>query len=280
MSYRTVLVSLNELRRLDEIIAAAVKLGRTFEAHLQGVFVIPRPPFYLSLGIAGIADAFEAQHRYFRDNAERARDRFETALAREGVKGSVEIVDSQDTLIWNELVERAVACDLVLVSQTRRDVEKGVEDYYAEEIIMRSGRPVIVLPFSGKADLDFGEIAIGWNGKREAARAVFDSLPILSVAKKVRILTIAEASTQPDQLEKSAERLAGTLQRHGVRCELERLEAEKGSAARQLLQHAGLIGAGLTVMGAYGHTRSREYVFGGATFEMLLAMQRPVLMAN
>ena len=280
MSFKTILVCLNEVRRLDETINAAIILGRAFEAHVTALFVVPAAPFYVSFGIQAVATAFEAQHKYFEANAEKARSAFEAAMQREGIAHDFLQVNSKNSLVWDEIVDNGLSADLILLSQTHRDIEKSVEDYYAEEAVMRTGRPVILLPYKGDARLSFDTIVVGWKGRRESARAVFDALPILKLANKVQVVSIGETETGEDGTPKATARIIRTLSRHKVPAIAVVIPADGADAGRTLMRHAAKIGAGLTVMGAYGHARNREYVFGGATFEMFLNMNRPVLMSN
>lgn len=280
MGYKTILVCLNEVRRLDETIEAAVKLARAFEAHVSGLFVVPAIPFYVSLGVDAITKAFEGQHRYFGAHAEQAKAAFASAMQKAGVGHDFEIINSKNTLVWDELVEYGLSADLILMSATRRDVEKSVEDYLTEEAVMRSGRPVIILPYEGEFRLSFDTIVVAWNGKREAARAVFDALPIVKLARKVRIVAMSKGQGEEDRLTRTGDRLVKTLSRHGIEATVHNIEEGGDGAGRTLMKYAADCGAGLIIMGAYGHARNREYVFGGATFEMLLNLNRPVLMSN
>jgi nucleotide-binding universal stress UspA family protein len=145
---------------------------------------------------------------------------------------------------------------------------------------MGVGRPVLVLPYKGADALDLSEIVIGWNGHREASRAAFDAVPLLRLAGKVSVVYV-DPQKDPDQ--RSAvpgADLAEALARHGVKAVAEGLTTEGIEAGQALLRRANDSGAGLVVMGAYGHSRLREFVFGGATSHVLGHLDRPVLMSH
>jgi nucleotide-binding universal stress UspA family protein len=201
-------------------------------------------------------------------------------MDRHGISHDFACIESKNALVWDEVVEAGIAADLILLGASRRDIEKSVEDYYAEEVIMRSGRPVIILPYEGLRTLTIDTIVAGWNGKREAARAIFDALPLLKRAQKVHLVSISRSGEQQAGPPEARARIMRTLARHQVPLQADSIAADGSDAGRVLMKHAEKLGAGLTIMGAYGHARNREYVFGGATFEMLLHMNRPVLMAN
>lgn len=136
-----------------------------------------------------------------------------------------------------------------------------------------TGRPVLVAPPA--APLQIGrKIAIAWNGSSQAARAVAFSLPFLERAEQVTILV---GSGQDSHTPGTA--LAAYLERHGIRAAVEGFDVA-GSVGKSVLERAGELGADLIVMGAYGHSRLREMILGGATREILASATLPVLMAH
>ena len=156
---------------------------------------------------------------------------------------------------------------------------KGGRDF-VEQVIMGAGRPVIILPATGETGLSLDEVVVGWQGGREAARAAFDAVPLLKAAKKVRIVC---ASAQKDAAPKGnlpGAGLAETLARHGITAETQTVPTEGYSAGQALLRCADDCGAGLIVIGAYGHSRLTEFIFGGATRFVLSRLNRPVLMSH
>jgi nucleotide-binding universal stress UspA family protein len=120
-------------------------------------------------------------------------------------------------------------------------------------------------------------IAIAWKSTREAVRAVAAAIPFLAEAKRVVILT----ATEDDRTDRSdAARLLVTLQRHDITVDARHLQPGPRSAADAVLGTANEIGAGLLVMGGYGHSRLRELVFGGVTERVIRGTALPVLMAH
>jgi nucleotide-binding universal stress UspA family protein len=137
----------------------------------------------------------------------------------------------------------------------------------AETIIFRSGRPSIVLPpgFTGPAALE--TVIIAWDDSRAAARAISDAMPILEKARQVRILTaVGEkpiASRQPGM------ELGRHLALHGIKSVIDEIDAAGRAIGDVFRDQVSLHRADLLVMGAYGHSRLREFVLGGATRSML-----------
>ena len=138
---------------------------------------------------------------------------------------------------------------------------------------MAAGVPVLVLPpgYVG----DGGRLALaGWDGSREATRAVHAALPFLQEARTTILCAVGEQAAE------SLDDAAVMLRRHGVQVTTERIAAEDSDAGAVLLARAAAHGAELLVMGAYGHTRLREFIFGGATRFALKAANLPVLFAS
>lgn len=280
MSYKTILVSLNEVGRLKELVAAAVSLGRDTGAHVSGLYVVPAVQVYPSVGFEAAPQVFEGNRSFFKDNAQRVRETFETVMKREGLTHDFHLLDARTPVIAEEVIAVGRAVDLIVVSVTDPDEITGVERDFVEQVVMASGRPVIVLPHQGNAELSFSEIVIGWNGGREAARAAFDALPLLKKAGRVRIVWI-DPQKNPDLRGGIAGAdLAESLARHGVKAEAMGYPTDGQDEGQALLRCADDWGAGLVVMGAYGHSRLAEFIFGGATRFVLTRLSRPVLMSH
>lgn len=280
MSYKTILVSLNEVGRLDELVAAAVSLARDTGAHVSGLYVIPAVQVYPSVGFEAAPQVFEGNRTFFKDNAARVKQAFEAAMQREGLAHDFHQIDSRTPVIAEEVLAAGRCADLLVVSATNPDEITGVERDFVEQLIMSAGRPVIVLPYQGNAAISLGEIIVGWNGGREAARAAFDALPLLKKAGKVRIVWIDPQKEPSLRGSVAGADLAETLARHGVKAEAQGYPTDGQDEGQALLRCADDTGAGLVVMGAYGHSRLAEFIFGGATRFVLTRMSRPILMSH
>ena len=122
-------------------------------------------------------------------------------------------------------------------------------------------------------------VIVGWNGSREATRAVFDSIPLLKPAAEVLIILVAPESEKPDHQESSGIELTKALARHGINVRPFDVHSSH-EAGQALLERAESRGAGLLIMGAYGHARLREFILGGATRSVLKGMKIPVLFSH
>jgi nucleotide-binding universal stress UspA family protein len=146
---------------------------------------------------------------------------------------------------------------------------------------MESGRPVLIVPNGGVQRRVGEKVLVAWNARREAARAVFDALPILRGARDVKVVWVnPQAERERPQDTPAGDDICTSLARHAVRCQATEQIAPRGSVGETLLACAKDMSADLLVMGCYGHTRARELVFGGASRHVLRHMAIPVLMSH
>jgi nucleotide-binding universal stress UspA family protein len=280
MSYKTVLVSLNEVGRLSELLAAAVTLARETNAHVSGLYVVPAVQVYPSVGFEAAPQVFEGNRSYFKDNGARVKQTFEEAMRREELSHDFHQIDARTPVIADEVVAAGRVADLVIVSATNPEEITGVERDFVEQVVMALGRPVIVLPYKGKATISLDDVVIGWDGGREAARATFDALPLLKNAGKVRVVRIDPQKDPSLRGSVAGADLAEALSRHGVKAEAQGYPTDGQDEGQALMRCAEDSGAGLIVMGAYGHSRLAEFIFGGATRFVLNRLVCPVLMSH
>ncbi len=166
--------------------------------------------------------------------------------------------------------------DLTLIGQHTPPSGAFGEDSFADELVLESGRPVMVIP---KIDIGrpIGEhIVDAWNASREAARAVGDSMPLLENSRQVNIMSV-----RPQGMgDLPGADIALHLARHGIKAEAKRSVANDIDTGDVLLNYVADSGADLVVMGAYGHSRLRELILGGVTRHILDHMTVPVMLSH
>ena len=170
--------------------------------------------------------------------------------------------------------------DLILLGQTDPDQPLPVGRRLPEEVVISSGRPVLVIPYTGALDSLGERVVVAWDASREAARAVSDALPLLERAQSVLVVTIDPETTPLGHGDVPGADIALHLARHNVGVEVQRVPAGEVGAANALLSLVADYGADLLVMGAYAHPRLRQLVLGGVTRTVLQSMTVPVLMAH
>jgi nucleotide-binding universal stress UspA family protein len=276
MTPKTILLCLNEIASNDQATSAARLLANKFSAHVTGLYVIPAVQIYPSVGIDLPPQVYDANRVFFEASRELVKDAFEKAMKADGLSYGFELVDGLAPQIAGNVVEAARSADLVVMVPSQADGGSGVEAGLAEAVVMQAGRPVLLMPPGKKTELKLDDVVLAWDGGREAARAAFDAMPFLRLAKKVWIFGVDEAKRG---FEPEAE-IATTLSRHKVKAEIMHVTSDGMNTGETLFQAAKDHGAGLLVMGAYGHSRLSEFVFGGATRHVLRNLTMPVLMSH
>lgn len=172
----------------------------------------------------------------------------------------------------DEVLRRGRLTDLIVLARSGWEGDGGLSATF-DSALFDSGRPVLLLPQAPVAGLG-RQVAVAWDGSREAARAVSAALPFLETAESVVVLTARESDNhaEPSQL-------VGYLAAHGVEAKTWAFKPE-GGIGDALLAEAGKAKADLLVLGAYGHSRLRELVLGGATRSVLGNAAIPVLMSH
>jgi nucleotide-binding universal stress UspA family protein len=156
-----------------------------------------------------------------------------------------------------------------------RDPELPLERI--KSILVQSGRPLLLAPPKPLSEIG-RKIAIAWKESPEAARAVTAATPWLAQAEKVMIITASGNASDDDRDRLSLERLARCLLSQGIKAEIEVIYSASNTEAQILKNKAYDEDADLFVMGAYGHSRLREFVLGGVTEDMLSDCALPLLM--
>ena len=172
-------------------------------------------------------------------------------------------------------LERSYA-DLAIVGQGN---EQGETSPWLP-LLLGSGSPALVLPPHWRAPTFGTRAIIAWNASRESRRAMLDALPLLATSRVVTIVAVDPKCGVSGHGEEPGADVARYLARHGIRANVEQIDSAGADAGAIILSRTKALEADLIVMGAYGHSRFAEFVFGGVTRSVLKDMAVPVLMAN
>jgi nucleotide-binding universal stress UspA family protein len=277
MSLKDLLVHVGTDPACASRIDVAARLAAWHDAHLTGLHVMAAPPLPGYVAVELPPQFRELQAQRLREVAEQARHLFESGVRAAGARRVDWRAEAGDILGTARLHGRYF--DLVVVGQgIDVDDPTGALTVLPEELALSIGRPVLVVPRYGTFAALGDHVLIGWNASREAARAVNDALPLLQRAQKVTVLSIDPAD-HPDQRIPGAD-ITLHLARHGVNATAAQDSCADISVGDVLLSRAADIGADLIVCGAYGHSRFREMVLGGATRHLLQHMTVPVLISH
>lgn len=174
---------------------------------------------------------------------------------------------------------RAMYADIVVVGQGLRG-DTGLRRAVVAATAFDSGTPLLLVPNSGSASLKPKSVLVAWNSRPEAAHAVKAALEVLTTADAVQLVLVdPDISYFKNGGEPGAD-IAAFLARHGVKVIVEQLASSGRTTEEVLLRHARELGCDMIVMGAYGHSRLRERIFGGVTASVLEDCNLPVFMAR
>ncbi len=280
MTIQTILVALNDISRVEQLAGIAAKLAERHDAHVIGLYVIPAIVIHPGISMHVSPEVIDAGRRFYTDAAEEVRATFEKIMEAAGRRCEWRLIDAISSNIADAVTVHARQADLVVVGQINPESNTVIQPDFVEDVVMHAGRPVLVVPYIGTYEDVGSEVIVAWNGSREAARSAFDALPLFKKDATARIVWV-DADTKDNFNERlPGAELATSFARHGINAISEPASNRQIGAADVLLNHGSDVGADLLVMGAYGHSRMREYVFGGVTRDILLHMTVPVLMSH
>lgn len=279
MAYKTLLTVITDMSHLQDTIAQTAGLAEALDAHLDvlclGVDRTQAGYYYAGMNAAVLQETLRQAQQESTELAQAARKQMQKTDLRWGVTDAVcQLAD-----IARFVATYARFADLVVLPRPYGE-DRGIElEPSVEGALFEGQSPVIVLPANG-GPLKMPEtVAIGWNESSEALRAVRSALPLLQAAKSTRVVVIDPPKHGPNRSDPGGQ-LSQFLSRHGIHVEIDVLSKTMPRISDVMRRHATDISADMIVMGAYGHSRFREAILGGATRNMLEASEVPVFMAH
>lgn len=262
---------------LETCVAGAVAMASHLDAELEAIALevdIPEVSNALSRALLNLPEMIRDAKKLSERRGAHLIQVVRTQAAARSVPFTARVAKDQPGLIGDLAAEQARYLDIALAGiEPGNDAMRMV----AEAMIFGSGRPTILLPPDSPTErLD--HIVIAWDGSRAAARAVADARLAFERASGVTVLTVTDE--KPLKEKHAGERLAANLQAGGLKAGFEAIQAEDAPIAETLQRYALENGAGLLVMGGYGHSRLRDFVLGGATQGVLDDLKLPVLLAH
>jgi nucleotide-binding universal stress UspA family protein len=280
MAYKDLLVHLDDSKSCRKRVDAAVRLAGQHGARLTGVYPIVEIPLLNYIREQIPRDVQASMDAEAQRQAETALESFREAAERGGIGYETRTDHALETTLSSVLSMHARYADLVILGQVNPDEPPYAGPHLPEEVVLASGRPILVVPYIGAPALIGRRVVVAWDASREAARAVSDALPLLEHAESVLVVSVNPQQTPLGHGEVPGADIGAHLVRHSVKVQVERVAAGELSVGDALLSHIADRGADLLVMGAYAHSRARELVLGGATRTILKSMTVPVLMAH
>ncbi len=282
MAYKSILTVLTHLADVELAVHGAARLARSQDAHLDvlvlgvdrtqvGYSYIGSGAVLMQVGI----DRAEADARALEAAAN-------AALLKEfsDLRSSVEAIVTQVGALTELVASRARFADLVVLPRPYGSGASAEAEAVVEAALFDGKAPVLVLPAKGLgAHAVPRRIVLAWNQSAEAMVAARQALPFLKAAEMVDI-TVVDPPSQGEERSDPGGMLCQLLVRHGVKAEVSVLARGLPKVSEVLARHVTDQNANMLVMGAYGHSRFREAILGGATRNMLTSAEVPVLMAH
>ena len=273
MTIKDILVALATRDEADAARDYALSMAVEYGAHLTGAAYAhaPEVPFTVYPEfVSSLAHQVQAESERA---VEAARERFEQAARKAGVNHRFHSASASVHDATTDFAFRLRTADIAVRAQHKPDPER-FGDVFAEAALFQSGRPMIVVPRGYDREFSAERVLIAWDASIHATRAVAAAMPFLARAN-IEVFAVEEAHKGRDF---RGNRLVEHLRLHGFNAGL--AERSDRNIPEAILGEVELFRASLVVMGGYGHSRFREFVFGGATRLMLSKMSAPVLMAH
>ena len=256
----------------------AVALAKEHGAHLIGIGFAPTALLPLYGADVGFADMTEVLQSV-KTQCAKALDAFKASAAAQGVSTEARLMQGMSEEFPHDFAHVARHIDLAILGQPR-DGDPLIGQYaLVERCLFASGRPVIIVPASPEKLALKGTIVAAWDGSAEAARSINDALTFLKPAARV-VLLVGVAAGDEDERAPLTDDMIAHLKRHGVKAEAMRVKIAEGDVGRLLLTTAKELGADMMVMGAFHHSRWREFILGGVTLTVLEEATIPLFMAH
>lgn len=280
MAYKSLLTVVIDTKTAKPALDRAIDIARAEDAHLDVLCIgVDRTQtgYYFS-GTSAILqqDVIEKAN----DEADEAENFATEALKNSGIKWATDKAVAQLAGLGRLMAHRARFNDLIILPRPYGKGCRQEQEVLVESALFEGSVPTLVIP--PKATTDSGvakNIIVAWNESAEAMSAVRAALPALIAADSVNIVVIDPPQHGPDRSDPGGA-LSQMLVRHGVKAEITVLAKTMPRVSDVLLRHARDMDADMLVMGAYGHSRFREAILGGATRNMLENANVQILMAH
>ncbi len=279
MAYKSLLTVLTDTKIADAPLRQIISLAEAQDAHAEalclGVDRTQTGYYYAGANAMVLQETLTRAHSEAAEILELANN----ALGNSGVRWSAEDGVAQIADLGRHVAHRARFADLVILPRPYGTNRGSEVEPVVEATLFEGHAPVLVVPDEHTPQGPPKSIMVAWNEGVESLMAVRRAMPFLKAADQVHIVIIDPPTHGPERSDPGG-LLSQMLSRHGVRCEIDVLSKTMTRVSDVLNRHAVDTSADMIVMGAYGHSRFREAILGGATRNMLEQAAVPVFMAH
>lgn len=279
MSYASIATFLSSETEAELVLPAAAEFTRARDAHLAvttlGIDAVPAGGFYMGASPLLLTEALGRAQ----ETAQGLADRANRSLQGDTLRWSVEPAIAPFGGLVSTVAPRARYADLVIQARPYGKGALPTQEAVLEAALFEGRAPVLMVPETG-LDARFGRrVVLAWNQSDEALEAARRALPLLAAAESVTVAIVDPPAHGPERSDPGG-MLTQWLARHGVRAEVAVLARTLPRVSDVLMRHMTDADASLLVMGAYGHSRLREAILGGATRNVLQTSAWPVFLAH
>ncbi|WP_331375859.1 universal stress protein [Sinorhizobium chiapasense] len=277
MAFKTIL-TVTGVDNSDSDLQTAADLCGQSGAHLSVLVVAMAPPPPIG-EYATVSTIWLEQRDRDREKLEASVNHARETVSRTDVSFEIDGVYAEAGTADRDIGDRALYADLVLIGPSvlsQADLKRQV----INGSLFQAMRPIMLIPTDSKPSLGPKTVLLAWDSRAEAAHAAREALELMAKAASVHVTLVDPEAARGESGEEPGADVAAYLARHGVNVTVDQLPSAGRPVASVLQQHAVDISADMIVMGAYGHSRVRELIFGGVTKSMLDDAAIPILMAR
>ena len=278
MLFRTIL-TINGLDQGNGDLKLACGLCEQVDAHLSVLVMALAAPPPIGEYAAMVPDAWLQERQEDLERLKTSTSNVSNFLAGGALSADVSSEYAEIAEADKSVGRRARYADLTVVGPQLL-TDEALRDKVIEGALFFSGKPLLLVPRGSTPTLKPKRVMVAWDSRIEVSRAVRESIEMLTAADEVRLVLVDPMQADNHHGAEPGADAAAYLARHGVKVTVDRLPSSNHSVAEVLHQHATDTSSELLVMGAYGHSRLRERIFGGVTKSMLENPRLPILMAR
>ena len=278
MAYRTVLtITQTDLGKSDVELAAT--LCEEIDAHLSVLVVETAAPPPVGEYATIVSDAWIEERQADLERLQQRSEEVKTFLDQRSTSFDVSSEYPEEALAHEIIGQRAMYADIGVLGPELLANEL-LKRKAIEGLLFSSGKPLLLVPQGSKPTLKPKRVMVAWDSRMEASVAVSHALCLLTAADDVHVVLVDPKQGELEQGDEPGADIATYLARHGVKVTVDQLPGLGRSVADALRSHVLDTAADLLVMGAYGHSRMRERVFGGVTRSILSQPPCPTFLAH
>ncbi len=274
---KTILACLDTPNQAKDTLHNALPIARKHGSHLIGLHVQDQVVFYPGVSVHVPSEIYTAFQVRQEENTDAVKAEFDDLTSTASFPCEWRSVKAISPDRADRYVDAAHTTDMVIVAQSKTDLDQSAQYHAQEHLIRRSGRPVLHVPAGYSGDGLGKTVVVGWSPTRETARAVHDMLPLLESGAEVIVATVSKGASEGYE---GATELARALDRHGFKADVIHRTMTHTNIAEELDSLAFERGADLIVTGAFGHSRLYDFVIGAVTLDLMRHARLPVLFSR